>query len=244
MDTQPIVVINGTEELLQIVIGNGSGILFNTGIKGPGRTMKYLLPLLDEGLSRLGLSVRETGGIACTRGPGSFTGIRVVLATAAGLSRAGRIPLCGLDYLPILAGDIMAHWNGEGWVLTYARKNQVYMQGFAMPGGQPLGPARVCHHDVAAGFLASRGRHVLVCGSGLAKNIAFFRPNLPNTFTLVTHRCAPSPEALLGAALKGTYTNVPIAAKYLRASDAEDNLATIARKRGISLDEALKRIPS
>ncbi|GAU07572.1 tRNA (adenosine(37)-N6)-threonylcarbamoyltransferase complex dimerization subunit type 1 TsaB [Desulfoplanes formicivorans] len=244
MTTRPILAINGTEELLQVVIGTDTTLLFCSGINGPGRTMRHLLPMIDEGLSRLGLNLADCRGIACTRGPGSFTGIRVVLATIEGMSRASGVPIAGLDYLPLLAGDLMAHWHGEAWVLTYARKNQVYMQGFSMPETTPLGPARACSHDQAADMLCARPGKVLVGGSGITKNQTFFNARLASSAIHMAQRDVLSSHALLSAACKEDFTRESIPPLYLRASDAEDNLAAIARKRGISLDDARQRIPS
>jgi tRNA threonylcarbamoyl adenosine modification protein YeaZ len=244
MQTQPILAINGTEELLQVVIGDETGVLFHSGIKGPGRTMRFLLVLIDEGLTRLNMTLNDCRGIACTRGPGSFTGIRVVLATMEGLSQSSGIPLAGLDYLPLLAQDLMAQWHDEAWIMTYARKNQVYMQGFSMPDTTPLGPPRVCHHDCAAEILCARPGEVLVGGSGITKNHSFFSSRLSSSTVKVTKRDLLCPEALLQAALKAGFAHAPVHPLYIRASDAEDNLAAIAKKRGILLEEALERIPS
>jgi tRNA threonylcarbamoyl adenosine modification protein YeaZ len=243
MTTKPILAINGTEELLQVVIGTDTNVLFYSGINGPGRTMRFLVPLIDEGFSRLGLQLADCRGIACTRGPGSFTGIRVVLATIEGMARAAHIPIAGLDYLPLLAGDLMASWHGEAWVLTYARKNQVYMQGFSMPGTTPLGPARACSHDQAAEILCQRPGPVLVGGSGITKNHLFFKTRLAPGSIHMVQRDLLSSQALLQVACTSPFTRTSITPLYLRSSDAEDNLPAIARKRGLSLDDARKRIP-
>ncbi len=244
MQTQPVLAIDGTEELLQIVIGNETGVLFHAGINGPGKTMRFLLPVINEGLTRLGMTLNDCRGIACTRGPGSFTGIRVVLATTEGLSRASGIPLAGLDYLPLLAQDIMSQWQGEAWIMTYARKNQVYLQGFSMPETIPIGPPRACHHDYAAEILCARHGEVRVGGSGITKNHLFFASRLASSSVTMAQRNFLCPEALLQTALKARFARTTISPLYIRASDAEDNLTAIAQKRGISLEDALQRIPS
>ncbi len=243
MQTSPLLVINGTEELLQVVIGTEHGILFHCGINAPGRTMKFLVPTIHAGLQHLKLDLKDLTGIACTRGPGSFTGIRIVLATLEGITHGCDLPVCGLDYLPLLAADIPCPFPAETWVLTYARRAQVYIQGFSMPGLIPLAPPRACTLDEAAGTLCARTAPLLVHGSGLKKNRAFFQECLPDTAHLLGQRCDPSPGTLLEAALNGTFSREPLMPLYLRHSDAEDNLASLARKRGISLEEALRHIP-
>ena len=243
MQTSPILVINGTEELLQIVIGTRRGVLFHCGINAPGRTMKFLVPTIHTGLKSLSLALKDLAGIACTRGPGSFTGIRIVLATLEGLTRGCALPVCGLDYLSILVRDISCPFAAEAWILTYARKTQVYIQGFTMPGGLPLAHPRACTLDQAVATLCARKMPIMVHGSGLKKNREFFQDQLPDTAHLLQQGCDPSPAGLLRAGLEGTFSSDPLVPLYLRHSDAEDNLAAIARTRGISLEDALQHIP-
>lgn len=243
MHTSPILVINGTEELLQVVIGNSQGILFHSAINAPGRTMKFLVPTIAEGLKRLDLSLKDLDGIACTRGPGSFTGIRIVLATIEGMTRGSKIPVCGLEYLPILAADIPWPFSGEAWILTYARKAMVYIQGFTMPEVAPLAPAGACTLEEAGTILHARKVPLLLHGSALKKNVSFFQDILPESSQILQKSCDPTPEGLLQAGLKGIFSHTPILPLYIRHSDAEDNLPSIAQKRGIALQDALRQIP-
>ncbi len=115
----------------------------------PSQGAELLAPALENALARLGLVPKNIRRIACVRGPGSFTGLRLVLATASGLARAAGAELAGLDYLPLLAVEAAClrsrcgvfHPVSDGgkedgdstplyWVLTHARRNLVHMQGF------------------------------------------------------------------------------------------------------------------
>jgi tRNA threonylcarbamoyladenosine biosynthesis protein TsaB len=62
-----------------------------------------LAPAVEEIFSRSDVQVSELGAIAVATGPGSFTGLRIGLAFAKGLSLALRIPLIGVPTLDILA---------------------------------------------------------------------------------------------------------------------------------------------
>ncbi len=62
-----------------------------------------LLPRLTEMLEQLGLTPAHLTGLAVTRGPGSFTGLRVGLAVAKGLALTCRLPLVGVPTLDVLA---------------------------------------------------------------------------------------------------------------------------------------------
>ena len=62
-----------------------------------------LLPCLEELLSSLGKSPREITHVAVGTGPGSYTGLRVGIATAQGLARAASAELIGVPSLEALA---------------------------------------------------------------------------------------------------------------------------------------------
>ena len=69
-----------------------------------GETSTHLLTAVGELLERLRAKPSDLGAVACAAGPGSFTGIRIGLATALGLTE-------GLD-LP--AAAVSNHW-AQAW---------------------------------------------------------------------------------------------------------------------------------
>lgn len=77
--------------------------------------------------------------IGVVLGPGSFTGLRVGLAAAEGLSAALGLPVFGIDSLAALAR--CSRGEGEGLALLDARRSQVYARRFLRNGGRvtPLG---------------------------------------------------------------------------------------------------------
>ncbi len=62
-----------------------------------------VLARLDALMRRAGGRRDDLDGVAATRGPGSFTGLRVGLSLAAGLAYARHIPLHLIDSLPVVA---------------------------------------------------------------------------------------------------------------------------------------------
>jgi tRNA threonylcarbamoyladenosine biosynthesis protein TsaB len=61
------------------------------------------LPRLVAALDQLDVNAEHLSGIAVTRGPGSFTGLRVGLAVAKGLALARGLPLVGVPTLDVTA---------------------------------------------------------------------------------------------------------------------------------------------
>ena len=73
------------------------------GIQG-----SLLLPTIDRLLSQSGLQLSDLSGLACSIGPGSFTGIRVGIATCLGFRRAAGLPLTLVPTLEAMARNLEA----------------------------------------------------------------------------------------------------------------------------------------
>ncbi len=83
-----------------------------TGEQRPGHATR-LLPLADELLAAAGLGWSELERIAVGVGPGTFTGLRVGIATARGLALSLGVPLVGVSSLRALALGASAHAGGD-----------------------------------------------------------------------------------------------------------------------------------
>ena len=251
--TRPIkdllLVMAGAEERLQLVLGqpgpDGCTLLASRQWTVPGQSVRFLIPGLDSVLNEFKVDAKVLGRIACVRGPGSFTGLRLVLAAAEGLAAGLNIPLTGLDYLPLLASGPAPLTDGPLHVLTYARRGLVYSQSFAADSMAEIAPLASLTLDEAAERMTEHGDSGLLLGTGLRKNPEFFA-DLATThpgYTLLDKTWDnPAPETLLTAAETAAYSDDPIEPVYVRPSDAEDNLEQIAVKRGLDPAEARKRL--
>lgn len=84
-----------------------------------------LLPMLDEIVRMTDTDLRSIDAIAVSKGPGSFTGLRIGSATVKGLGLALDKPIIGI---PTVEGLAMNLYDSEALVcpLMDARRNQVY----------------------------------------------------------------------------------------------------------------------
>jgi tRNA threonylcarbamoyladenosine biosynthesis protein TsaB len=236
----PYLALNCAEERIQVVLGTDGQVMFSEEILCPGQSIRHLPTAIDRALRVRALDVKDLAGIACVRGPGSFTGLRIAHAAMHGLSRPHAIPMAGLEYLEILAAQATPFvQDRELWALTYARKGQVYIQGFA--AGAALGSVRPLPVAAAQAVLENRPAGIFVLGSGLRKNPELL--TLPGSTALPQTLDTPTPAAVLAAACAAVYSGRTPQPLYLRKSDAEDNLEAIATSRGIDADEARRHIP-
>ncbi len=84
-----------------------------------------LLPAIDGLLTQCGWSLRSLDGLVCSIGPGSFTGIRVGIATCLGLRAATGLPLALVPTLEAMAWHIRTTSLLICPVLT-SRRGEVY----------------------------------------------------------------------------------------------------------------------
>lgn len=83
-----------------------------------------LMPLLDELLKRNSIDIKDIEMIACTVGPGSFTGIRIGVATMKPIAEVLDVKVASVMSLEALARNVE---NKETIVsLIDAKNNQVY----------------------------------------------------------------------------------------------------------------------
>jgi tRNA threonylcarbamoyladenosine biosynthesis protein TsaB len=94
-----------------------------------------LLPAVGQILADAGLAPVDLDALAVTTGPGSFTGLRIALATAKGLAYALNRPAVGVSTLKALAFGV-AGWADWVCPLLDARRGEAYAALYrTLPGG-------------------------------------------------------------------------------------------------------------
>jgi len=94
-----------------------------------------LLEAVDFLLNRTGWTLENLTLIASGIGPGSFTGIRIGVATGIGLAQSLGIPFAGVSGLDVLARRLI-YLNGCIGVLLDARRGQFYFAKYESENGR------------------------------------------------------------------------------------------------------------
>lgn len=194
----------------------------HAALEPAGGHARDLLPALDALLARAGIDRGALRGIGVAIGPGSFTGIRVGMATAKGLGFALDIPVEGLSTLEAMAraaAPLAPAGVGHLCPAIVAGRGEVYAAIFTLRGGvvDRLGPDRAWRPaDLAAalpadGGLAGDGAGA-VADAGAAGRPVVILPLLAGTIAAWVATVA-RPGA--------TYHAGGLGPNYVRPSDAE-----------------------
>ena len=102
----------------------------NTGLNHS----QTLMLMAEDLMKNCGISAKDLTGVAVAAGPGSFTGVRIGVSAAKGLSWGREIPCWGVSTLESMALGLGIH---EGYILPTmdARRAQVYTALFSVKNG-------------------------------------------------------------------------------------------------------------
>jgi tRNA threonylcarbamoyladenosine biosynthesis protein TsaB len=200
------------------------------------RHATHLMALIIKLLEQAGASWNDVDRLAVGVGPGTFTGLRVGIATARALARAREIPLVGVSTLESLALNVRCTTDqaaGADAVLGVldARRREVFAAGWRR-GGNEGGSGRGLEHrllspralppgDLAA-LIADLGCSALAIGDGAVE----FRSVLERSGALIPaddselHRVTAMNHCRLAESRHGSAPD-EIHPEYLRLPDAE-----------------------
>lgn len=118
-----------------------------------------LLPLIESVLSDSKVEIDDVDRIAVTVGPGSFTGIKIAVATAKGLSHKNKILCAPISSLEALAAGI--EFQGTICAVEDARRNLLYNANFSKGN-------RLCEDRQisVSELLQNTSPPILFCGDG------------------------------------------------------------------------------
>jgi tRNA threonylcarbamoyl adenosine modification protein YeaZ len=158
----PLLAIDSGSPRVSVAVGGAGGVLAEACVDRE-HSSTALLALIDGVLGQAGLRGEDLAGVVALQGPGSFTGLRVGLATALGLHQALGLPAVGVPTLEILAalgpGDgstvtavvdaLRGDWFGQAF------RSEDPPQALAPPELRPASALRRLRSGLLVGFGAS-----------------------------------------------------------------------------------------
>lgn len=104
----------------------GSEVLAEAWLAAPQQHCRELISLVDWCLGKAGTTLAAVDGLAVSLGPGSFTGLRIGLATAKALALAVKKKLVGVPTLEAIAAAA-PHFAGIVCPVLPSRPGEVYL---------------------------------------------------------------------------------------------------------------------
>jgi tRNA threonylcarbamoyladenosine biosynthesis protein TsaB len=202
----------------------------------PGHATR-LMPLAVSLLEQAGIGWEAVGRIAVGTGPGTFTGLRIGIASARALARARGIPLTGVSTLRSVALGAL-EWSSPQRVdsvlaVLDARRHEVFAAGWRIDqietGGDPFIGPRALAPDALVELIAEHGISPLALGNGAVE----FRLVLERSEALIPetasplHRVTAIRHCRLARDQPGT-TPDDVQPEYLRLPDAEISRRTVS----------------
>lgn len=121
-----------------------------------------ILPLIERALSLAGWNRSQLDRVAVGIGPGSFTGLRVGIAIAQGLSEGLEIPLVGVESLRVMALAVPAEHPGCRCAIVDARRGELFAAAYEADGREVLAARLVAGLDALAPLAQSLGSPLFI----------------------------------------------------------------------------------
>lgn len=220
-----ILSLDTTAEICSAALCDGTKLIAELTVNTGNTHSETLLPVVEQILKITDTNIDEIDCFACSTGPGSFTGVRIGVATVKGLAYGKNKPCVSVSTLEALAYNLSG-FEGILCPVMNARRNQVYNALFECVGGniKRLCPDRAISIDELDEELSSCEKPIYLVGdgygitaNGFKKTKPQFVPERSRYQSAYSVSCCALKQYENGQAL----TDAALVPIYLRPSQAE-----------------------
>ena len=186
-----------------------------------------LMRLIDSILKEYEIDINDIDAFIISRGPGSFTGLRIGMATLKGLAFASKKPLISVSTLDALAYNSIS-FQGIICPIMDALRDNIYTCIYKNENNNltPLIKEQCLNINELVTILKEQTLPIIFVGDGVAKHKEFLQENIPNSFFAPNHSNFPKASSVGELGIKkindGVIENIDsINPIYLRKSQAE-----------------------
>lgn len=158
--------IDASGQVAAVAIVRDSELLAELHLKLGQTHSETLLPACVSLLKQCGLSMEEIDLIGISKGPGSFTGLRIAAATGKGLALSRQIPVLGISTLEMIKENL-SFMPEPIHVLLDARRGQVYTASYE--GRQCINKERACSLEELLDYASSVPGKQIFMGDGAVR---------------------------------------------------------------------------
>jgi tRNA threonylcarbamoyladenosine biosynthesis protein TsaB len=203
-----------------VVVVDGDHELARGGYDDEMRHAERLFGVVDEVLAAAKIRRDDIEAIACDVGPGSFTGVRVGLASAKGMAMGLEIPLIGVCGLAAMA-DAARQTHPEGVIVPVidGKRGELFFAAYDAQGAVVLSP-RSLRAEQLRDALAEFGQDVVLCGDVLDTLDDLGQPRVDADGAAFPDARDIARLALREMAVRGVVSLADVQPVYARAPDA------------------------
>lgn len=183
-----ILSIDSSSTVATCAIVSEKGVLGEYTLANKREHSVILMELIEQVLKNCSLNINDIDGFVVSKGPGSFTGLRIGMATVKGLSFGSNKPYVSVSTLDALAYT-MSHFNGIVCPVMDALRESVYTCIYKCNNGEMeklVEPTAMDLEDLAK-YLNDTNERVIFVGEGLDKHENYFKENIHNAFFAPKH---------------------------------------------------------
>ena len=114
--------IDTSNRFLSVGIAKEGKLVYKTQYEAWQRQSEFTVAEVEKAFTKVGITAKDLTGIAVSRGPGSYTGLRIALTVGKVMAYALHIPLMAFSSLQVLAGT-----QEDCLVLMDARSDRAYV---------------------------------------------------------------------------------------------------------------------
>ena len=218
-----------SSDFLSIALSKGDRILKNIHLETPRDHLAKLLPMIDEILNSADTDLAKIDVIVVGVGPGSYTGIRIGVATALGLVQSLDKKIIGLSSLAAIIRGVSRDkkYEDAGVVCAVvdAKRKEVYASIYRQ--GESDSVSQVLDPTDLGNILKRYEENIVLAGDGLVPYGELLKKILSDKVVFAKKELwYPIATDLISLSLNKRATNAyqNVSPIYLRKSEAEERL--------------------
>ena len=221
--------IDSSSKVATVALLNDDILLGEYVINNKREHSVLLMPMIENLLKDCELTINDVDGFVVSKGPGSFTGLRIGMATVKGLSFGSNKPYISLSSLDGLAYSL-SHFNGLICPIMDALRENVYTALYKNENGEfkTLIEPTPMELPELLDILKEKNEEVIFTGDALLKHKEYIIENFPNAKFAPNHinltRASSIGELGLNLLKQGIKDDPNSAPVYLKKPQAEREL--------------------
>ncbi|MBU5454369.1 tRNA (adenosine(37)-N6)-threonylcarbamoyltransferase complex dimerization subunit type 1 TsaB [Caproiciproducens sp. MSJ-32] len=183
-----ILSIDSSSKVATTAVLNENGLIAEYTLNNKLEHSVLLMDMIDNLLKDSNLTIDNIDGFVVSKGPGSFTGLRIGMATIKGLSFGADKPYVSISSLDALAYSLI-NFDGIICPIMDALRDSVYTCLYKNNNGklEALMDYAALDLEELVTLLKEKGEKVIFTGDGLVKHKEYLMNNLDNCYFPPNH---------------------------------------------------------